>query len=155
VAAVGSGGGQVATWTVLFTDMVRSTERRIRVGEEAFDRVRADLARHIERAVRAHDGAEVKSTGDGIMAGFVATASALRCAVAIQAELVTYNREANDDLALRVGIGVGDAVVEDGDLQGTAVVEAARPSPARSHTRPSITTRVSSTPAWQTGSRWW
>jgi WD40 repeat protein/DNA-binding SARP family transcriptional activator/class 3 adenylate cyclase/type II secretory pathway predicted ATPase ExeA len=123
---VGTAGGQVATWTVLFTDMVRSTERRVRVGEEAFDRVRADLARRIERAVRAHDGTEVKSTGDGIMAGFAATASALRCAVAIQAAVVAHNREADDDVALRVGISVGDAVVEDGDLQGTAVVEAAR-----------------------------
>jgi class 3 adenylate cyclase len=126
LAAVGTAGGQVATWTVLFTDMVRSTERRVRVGEEAFDRVRADLARRIERAVRAHDGADVKSTGDGIMAGFVATASALRCAVAIQGEVVSYNREANDDVALRIGISVGDAVAENGDLQGTAVVEAAR-----------------------------
>src|SRR5262245_29344999 len=106
--------------------MVRSTERRVRVGEEAFDRVRADLARRIERAVRAHDGTEVKSTGDGIMAGFAATASALRCAAAIQAEVGSYNREANDDVALRIGISVGDAVVEAGDLQGTAVVEAAR-----------------------------
>jgi WD40 repeat protein/DNA-binding SARP family transcriptional activator/class 3 adenylate cyclase/energy-coupling factor transporter ATP-binding protein EcfA2 len=123
---VDTAGGQVATWTVLFTDMVRSTERRVRVGEEDFDRVRADLARRIERALRAHDGAKVKSTGDGIMAGFVATASALRCAVAIQAEVVSYDREANDDVALRVGISVGDAVVEDGDLHGTAVVEAAR-----------------------------
>jgi WD40 repeat protein/DNA-binding SARP family transcriptional activator/class 3 adenylate cyclase/energy-coupling factor transporter ATP-binding protein EcfA2 len=123
---VDTAGGRVATWTVLFTDMVGSTERRVRVGEDVFDRVRADLDRRIERAVRAHDGAEVKSTGDGIMAGFAATASALRCAVAIQAAVAAYNREAADDLALRVGISVGDAAVEDSDLQGTAVIEAAR-----------------------------
>jgi class 3 adenylate cyclase len=81
---VATASGQVATWTVLFTDMVGSTEMRVRVGEEAFDRVRADLDRRIALAVAAHAGAAVKSTGDGVMAAFAATASALRCATAIQ-----------------------------------------------------------------------
>ena len=82
LVVVATASGQVATWTVLFTDMVGSTERRVRVGEEAFDRVRADLDRRIGRSIEAHEGAAVKSTGDGIMAGFAGTAAALRCAVA-------------------------------------------------------------------------
>ena len=121
-----TGSGQVATWTVLFTDMVASTEMRVRVGEEAFDRVRADLDRRIALAVAAHAGAAVKSTGDGVMTAFAATASALRCATAIQGAVADHNRQTGDGVALRVGISVGDAVVDDGDLQGTAVVEAAR-----------------------------
>ena len=126
LAAVATGSGQVATWTVLFTDMVGSTEMRVRVGEEAFDRVRADLDRRIALAVAAHAGAAVKSTGDGVMAAFAATASALRCATAIQGAVADHNRQTGDGVALRVGMSVGDAVVDGGDLQGTAVVEAAR-----------------------------
>ena len=52
LAAVATGSGQVATWTVLFTDMVGSTEFRVRVGEVAFDRVRADLDRRVARRDR-------------------------------------------------------------------------------------------------------
>ena len=74
----------------------------------------------------AHAGAAVKSTGDGVMAVFAATASALRCATAIQGAVADHNRETGDGVALRVGMSVGDAVVDGGDLQGTAVVEAAR-----------------------------
>jgi WD40 repeat protein/DNA-binding SARP family transcriptional activator/energy-coupling factor transporter ATP-binding protein EcfA2 len=106
--------------------MVGSTEMRVRVGEDAFDRVRADLDQRVALAVAAHAGAAVKSTGDGVMAAFVATASALRCATAIQRAVADHNRQTGDGVALRVGIGVGDAVVDGGDLQGTAVVEAAR-----------------------------
>jgi WD40 repeat protein/DNA-binding SARP family transcriptional activator/class 3 adenylate cyclase len=123
---VATDSGQVATWTVLFTDMVGSTKMRVRVGEGAFDRVRADLDRRVARAVASHDGAAVKSTGDGVMAAFEATASALRCATAIQSAVADHNRQTGDGVALRVGLSVGDAVVDDGDLQGTAVVEAAR-----------------------------
>jgi DNA-binding SARP family transcriptional activator/class 3 adenylate cyclase len=123
---VATGSGQVATWTVLFTDMVGSTEFRVRVGEVEFDRVRADLDRRVARAITDHDGVAVKSTGDGVLAGFTATASALRCAAAIQRAVAERNRDAGDVLALRVAISVGDAVVDNGDLQGTAVVEAAR-----------------------------
>jgi WD40 repeat protein/DNA-binding SARP family transcriptional activator/class 3 adenylate cyclase/energy-coupling factor transporter ATP-binding protein EcfA2 len=123
---VATSSGQVATWTVLFTDMIGSTEMRVRVGEEAFDRVRADLDRRVALAVAAHAGAAVKSTGDGVMAAFAATASALRCATAIQGAVADHNRQTGDGVALRVGISVGDAVVDGRDLQGTAVVEAAR-----------------------------
>jgi DNA-binding SARP family transcriptional activator/class 3 adenylate cyclase/WD40 repeat protein len=126
LAAVGNGGGRVATWSVLFTDMVGSTEMRVRVGEEAFDRVRTDIDTRVGQAIAAHDGAAVKSTGDGVLAGFTATAAALRCAAAIQAAMADRERQAGDGVAMRVGISVGDAIADNGDLQGTAVVEAAR-----------------------------
>jgi WD40 repeat protein/DNA-binding SARP family transcriptional activator len=106
--------------------MVGSTEMRVRVGEGAFDRVRADLDRRVALSVAAYGGAAVKSTGDGVMAAFAATASALRCATAIQGGVADHNRQTGHGVALRVGISVGDAVVDGGDLQGTAVVEAAR-----------------------------
>ena len=101
------------------------------MGEEAFDGVRADLDGWV--ACRA-DGARRrrdKSTGDGVMAAFASTAAALRCAMAIQGAVGDAQPRGGDRRGrrrspLRIGISVGDAVVDDGDLQGTAVVEAAR-----------------------------
>jgi class 3 adenylate cyclase/DNA-binding winged helix-turn-helix (wHTH) protein len=132
MVAGGAAGASVATWTVLFTDQVGSTAMRVRVGEEAFDGIRADLDARVTAALTAHGVVVTKSTGDGVMGGFTSTAAALRCAVAIQQAVSELNRTATDSvagaevLALRIGISVGDAVVDNGDLQGTAVVEAAR-----------------------------
>jgi DNA-binding SARP family transcriptional activator/class 3 adenylate cyclase/WD40 repeat protein/type II secretory pathway predicted ATPase ExeA len=132
MVAGGAAGAPVGTWTVLFTDQVGSTAMRVLVGEEAFDGVRGDLDARVAAALAAHGVVVTKSTGDGVMGGFTSTAAALRCAVAIQQAVDERNRIAGegvpgaDVLALRVGISVGDAVVDNGDLQGTAVVEAAR-----------------------------
>ena len=124
---VGPGGQPVTTWTVLFTDEVSSTERRVRVGETAFDRIRVDVERLVQGVVSAHTGEVVKSTGDGVMARFAGTAAAVQCAVAIQQAMAERNRaKGTEPVALRIGISVGDAVPDDGDLHGTAVVEAAR-----------------------------
>ncbi len=122
----------VGTWSVLFTDQVGSTAMRVAMGEDAFDGVRADLDGCVGAALTAHGAVVTKSTGDGVMAGFTSTAAALRCSVAIQQAVTTRNRAAGEPvggreaLAVRIGISVGDAVVDNGDLQGTAVVEAAR-----------------------------
>jgi WD40 repeat protein/DNA-binding SARP family transcriptional activator/class 3 adenylate cyclase len=132
MVAGGAAGAPVGTWTVLFTDQVGSTAIRVLVGEEAFDRIRADIDAGVAAALAAHGVVVTKSTGDGVMGGFTSTAVALQCAVAIQQAVAERNRTASDGvvaadgLALRIGISVGDAVVEHGGLQGTAVVEAAR-----------------------------
>ena len=132
MVAGGAAGAPVETWTVLFTDQVGSTAMRVRVGEEAFDEIRAGLDSRVAAALGAHGVVVTKSTGDGVMGGFTSTAAALRCAVAIQQAVEERNRTAGEGVsapeavALRIGISVGDAVVENGDLQGTAVVEAAR-----------------------------
>ena len=132
MVAGGATGAPVGTWTVLFTDQVGSTAMRVLVGEETFDGVRADLDARVAGALSAHGVVVTKSTGDGVMGGFTSTAAALQCAVAIQQAVAERNRIAGEGVpgaevvALRVGISVGDAVVDNGDLQGTAVVESAR-----------------------------
>jgi class 3 adenylate cyclase len=132
MVAGGAERAPVGTWTVLFTDQVGSTAMRVRVGEEAFDAIRADLDARVALALSAHGVVVTKSTGDGVMGGFSSTAAALRCAVAIQQAVADRNHTVGEEVvgsqvvALRIGISVGDAVVENGDLQGTAVVEAAR-----------------------------
>jgi DNA-binding SARP family transcriptional activator/WD40 repeat protein/class 3 adenylate cyclase len=132
VVAGGAASAPVETWTVLFTDQVGSTEMRVRVGEEAFDGIRGDLDTRVAAVLRAYGVVMTKPTGDGVMGGFTSTAAALRCAVAIQQAVAERNRTASEGVAgaervaLRIGISVGDAVVDNGDLQGTAVVEASR-----------------------------
>ena len=132
MVAGGAAGGPVETWTVLFTDQVDSTAMRVRVGEKVFDGIRADLDARVSAALVAHGVVVTNSTGDGVMGGFTSTAAGLRCAVAIQQAVAVRNGTASEGVAgaeavaLRIGISVGDAVVDNGDLQGTAVVEAAR-----------------------------
>ncbi|HEY1279221.1 MAG TPA: BTAD domain-containing putative transcriptional regulator, partial [Acidimicrobiales bacterium] len=120
------GSGPAVTWTVLFTDLVASTELRTRVGEDAFDAIRLQVDTTVGAIVAAYGGDVLKSTGDGVMAAFTGTAAALRCAVAVQRAVAERNATASEPVALRIGIAVGDAVVEPNDLHGTAVVEAAR-----------------------------
>ncbi len=66
--------------------------------------------------------------GDGLLAEFASVVDALRCAVAVQRELT--GRSADLDLekriALRIGINVGDVVVEAGDIYGDGVNVVAR-----------------------------
>ena len=71
--------------TVLFTDMVGSTERAIELGDRAWQRL---LKRHhaaVRAELRRFGGHEVDSAGDGFFATFPQPADAVRCALAIRA----------------------------------------------------------------------
>ncbi|MEX0663628.1 MAG: AAA family ATPase [Acidimicrobiia bacterium] len=116
------------TWTIVFTDLVGSTEQRTRLGDDVADELRRAHDAIIARAVARHDGEVVKGTGDGCMAAFTGAAEALACSVAIQQDIDRRNRRAveAEPLAVRIGISLGDARADDGDLFGTPVVEAAR-----------------------------
>ena len=110
--------------SVLFTDLVGSTELMSQLGDRAFDELRRRHFAALSKAVAAHGGEEVKNTGDGIMAVFPSAAEAVEAAVAMQQ--ATARQARVTPLAIRVGMAVGDATLEDGDYFGTPVVEAAR-----------------------------
>jgi class 3 adenylate cyclase len=106
--------------TLLFTDLVDSTQMASRLGDT---RWRELLSRHFE-SVRADlerfQGREVTTTGDGIVATFDGPARALHCAAAIR-------RRANeDDLHIRSGVHVGEVELVGDDVRGVAMHEAAR-----------------------------
>ncbi|MGH9010386.1 MAG: ATP-binding protein [Acidimicrobiia bacterium] len=116
------------TATVLFTDLVGSTDLRGRLGEEAAEELRRTHDRLLAQAVEARGGQVVKGLGDGIMAAFTGVADAVAAAVAIQQAVDRLNREGKtpSPLEVRVGLSTGDVTFEDADLHGTPVIEAAR-----------------------------
>jgi class 3 adenylate cyclase len=115
-----SAESDVFTATVLFTDIVASTEQQARVGPREWSR----LADHHDAMVRAalarYRGQEVKTTGDGFLATFDATGRALRCAARIVADAKDLG------LALRAGVHTGEIEVRGDDIGGLAVSIAER-----------------------------
>ena len=107
--------------TVLFTDLVGSASLFERHGDEAADASRRQHFELLRRAVAAHGGREVKSTGDGLMVAFPSAVSALRCAVEMQRATA-----AEGQFELRVGLDAGEPLPEGDDLYGTPVIVASR-----------------------------
>ena len=113
--------------TVLFTDVVNSTTLTQSLGDEA---ALALLGVHdtiVRDALSALGGREIKHTGDGIMACFISTAGAVRCAIQIQREL-NKHAQASPERALkvRVGAAAGEPVEKHNDLFGSTVQLASR-----------------------------
>ena len=78
--------------------------------------------------IAEHRGRIVKTTGDGLLAEFASVVDAVRCAVEIQREMFARNTAAPAErrIEFRMGINVGDIIVEDGDIFGDGVNIAAR-----------------------------
>ncbi len=114
--------------TILFTDLASSTALTQRLGDaKAQELVRAHNA-IVRDALKMHGGAEIKHTGDGIMASFPSASRALECAVAIQRAVEEHGVGAHGRAPLQVHIGLnaGEPVAEEQDLFGTAVQLARR-----------------------------
>jgi class 3 adenylate cyclase len=78
--------------------------------------------------IAEHRGRIVKTTGDGLLAEFASVVDAVRCAVEIQREMFARNAAAPAErrIEFRMGINVGDIIIEDGDIFGDGVNIAAR-----------------------------
>jgi adenylate cyclase len=78
--------------------------------------------------VAAHDGRIVKVMGDGVLVEFASAVNAVGCAVELQKRMAAANDGLPDDrrILLRVGINLGDVVVEGGDLYGDGIIIAVR-----------------------------
>src|SRR5215813_8031368 len=90
-------------------------------------RLKAIRAELIDPTIATHHGRLVKTTGDGLLIEFGSVIDGLRCATEIQAGMA--EREAvpqAERIEFRMGLNVGDVVVEDGDLFGDGVNVAAR-----------------------------
>lgn len=114
------------TVTVLFTDLVGSTELSSRVGPAPADELRREHFGLIRAALDGGGGREVKNLGDGLMIVFPSVGAAVNAAISMQQRLDQRNRRAEHRLEVRIGIALGDATCEDGDYFGPPIVEAAR-----------------------------
>ena len=78
--------------------------------------------------ITEHRGRIVKTTGDGLLVDFASVVDAVRCAVEVQRELVARNAAvpAARRIEFRMGVNVGDIIIEDGDIFGDGVNIAAR-----------------------------
>jgi class 3 adenylate cyclase len=106
--------------TVLFTDIVGSTERAAELGDVRWQSLLADHNRIVRRHLERFAGNEVNVVGDGFLATFDGPARAVRCAIAIRDEV----REL--DLEIRAGVHVGEIEVLPDDIAGLAVHLGAR-----------------------------
>ena len=108
--------------TLMFTDMVGSTENAASLGDRAW---RDHLERHhsvVRRALPRHGGREIDTAGDGFLVAFDSPAAAVRCAVEVQQAL------ADIDIPIRVGIHTGECQEFGGKLTGLTVHIASRVS---------------------------
>jgi TolB-like protein/class 3 adenylate cyclase len=95
--------------------------------EGTLDRLRAIRTELIDPKIAEHRGRIVKTTGDGLLVEFASVVDALRCATDWQRGMAERDAGASDDrIQFRIGINVGDVVVEDGDIFGDGVNVAAR-----------------------------
>jgi class 3 adenylate cyclase len=112
--------GERVLLTLLFTDLVGSTEQAAALGDKAW---RELLARHY-RAVRGvldrYRGREISTAGDGFLATFDGAGRAVEAAVAIR------DRTLADGLSIRAGVHSGEVELAGDDVRGLAVHEAAR-----------------------------
>jgi class 3 adenylate cyclase len=106
--------------TILFTDIVGSTERAAELGDRGWRQL---LERHdaaVRRQLALHRGREVKTMGDGFLATFDGPARAIRCASSIQREISDLGVE------VRAGIHTGEVELIGDDVGGMAVNIGAR-----------------------------
>ena len=108
---------------------VAGYSRLIEVDEEGtLSRIKALRVELIDPKIAEHRGRIVKTTGDGLLVEFASVVDALRCAAELQADLAEANAALSPDrrIEFRIGINMGDIVVEDGDIFGDGVNVAAR-----------------------------
>ena len=106
--------------TVLFTDIVRSTERSVELGDRRWRELLDSHDAMVRRQLTRFRGREVKTTGDGFLASFDGPARAIRCAAAISDGAHQLG------LQVRAGLHTGECEPRGDDLAGVAVTTACR-----------------------------
>jgi len=106
--------------TILFVDIVGSTEKAARMGDQRWSVVMNHYYAAVRRELRTASGKEVTTTGDGMLATFKAAAKAIRCASAIRDAVRTLGLE------IRAGLHAGEYQTIGGEVVGIAIHIGAR-----------------------------
>jgi class 3 adenylate cyclase len=116
----GQSGDERALVTLMFTDIVGSTEAAARLGDAAWRRMLDQHDALTRDEVHRPRGRPIKQTGDGLLACFDSPSRAVRCACAIRTGLAVL------DIAVRSGLHTGEVEMRGDDIAGLAVHVAAR-----------------------------
>ncbi len=109
-----------ALFTILFLDIVGSTEKLARMGDERWRSVLERLDHFVDRRLESLAGTRIKHTGDGYLLSFRGPTSAVECAMAIRSDAMRLG------LQTRTGLHMGECEMRGQDLSGMAVNVAAR-----------------------------
>src|SRR5579872_391461 len=80
----------------------------------------------VDPAFAEHGGRIVKTTGDGILVEFASVVDAVACAIAVQAQINERKNSTEPKITFRVGINIGDIIIDGDDIFGDGVNIAAR-----------------------------
>jgi adenylate cyclase len=94
--------------------------------EGTLSRLKALRAELIDPKIAEHHGRIVKTTGDGLLVEFGSVVDAMRCAIGWQAELANHPQSADTRIDFRIGVNLGDIIIDEGDIFGDGVNVAAR-----------------------------
>lgn len=116
----------VAHRTLLFSDIVGSTQLVEAIGDNAWTELLAWLDRTLRQCFTSHGGEEVDHAGDGFFVAFPDSQSAVECAIAIQRKLAEHRRDHGFAPRIRIGLHAASASQTGGRYRGRGVHEASR-----------------------------
>jgi adenylate cyclase len=113
---------------ILAADVAGYSRLMSRDEEGTLRALKAHLVELLEPRIAAHRGRIVKRTGDGLLVDFASAVEAVRCAVEIQSGMTERNRDMPEQsrIEFRIGINLGDIILEGDDIYGDGVNIAAR-----------------------------
>ncbi len=116
-----------AVRSVMFTDLVGSTEMAQRMGDDVAFELISSHDNIVRSAVSDCQGRVIKHTGDGIMAVFLSPVQAVKCACKIQTAVIALAEdEGQSSFQVRIGVAAGEPIERDNDFFGSTVNLAAR-----------------------------
>ena len=113
---------------IVIADLVSYSRHMERDDTGTFARLRSIRDEVVDPAIVSHGGRIVKSAGDGLLAEFTNVLAALRASIQIQREMASRNRGISTDerLEYRIGVNLGDIMVDANDIAGDGVNVASR-----------------------------
>jgi adenylate cyclase len=129
MVALGSEDAMERRLAAIFAADVAGYSRLISADEEGtLERLKAHRRELIDPKIAEHQGRIVKTTGDGVLAEFASALKAVRCAIEVQDGMVARNADVPQEhrIEFRIGINLGDVILDEGDIYGDGVNVAAR-----------------------------
>jgi class 3 adenylate cyclase len=112
--------GERVVLTLLITDVVDSTARALKIGDQEWRELLAMHYRSVRNVLDRYRGREIKTAGDGVIAAFDSAGRAVLSAIAIR------DRARSDEVPVRLGVHSGEVELVGDDIAGVTVHEAAR-----------------------------